>query len=163
MEIILLGILILISTAIFFKKSTGQQNHSQEFLLNLNENLRKEIQDIRKEMSDNSEKGRKEIEDKLKDINKGITSFQTSSKEDMQKQFNSSNKVIKEVTEELEKIKGTNEQVLGFANQMKTLEKILSNQKQRGILRRNSIRKFTSNVLPLNYLRWNIILIMERL
>ena len=34
-------------------------------------------------MSDNSEKGRKEIEDKLKDINKGITSFQTSSKEDI--------------------------------------------------------------------------------
>ena len=41
----------------------------------------------------------------------------------MQKQFSSSNKVIKEVTSELEKIKGTNEQVLGFANQMKTLKK----------------------------------------
>ena len=48
-----------------------------------------------------------EIEEKLKDINKGIISFQTSSKEDMQKQFTSSNKVIKEVTAELEKIKGT--------------------------------------------------------
>lgn len=148
MEIILLGILILISIAIFFKKPIGQQNHSQEFLLNLNENLRKEIQDIRKEMTDNSEKGRKEIEEKLKDINKGITSFQTSSKEDMQKQFNSSNKVIKEVTAELEKIKGTNEQVLGFANQMKTLEKILSNQKQRGILGEIQLENLLSNVLP---------------
>ena len=50
----------------------------------------------------------------------------------MQKQFADSNKVITAVTQELEKIKGTNEQVLNFANQMKTLEKILSNQKQRG-------------------------------
>ena len=31
--------------------------------------------------------------------------FQESSKEDMQKQFESSNKVIKEVTSELEKLK----------------------------------------------------------
>ena len=45
------------------------------------------------------------IEGKLKDINKGINTFQEISKEDMQKQFASSNKVIKEVTSELEKIK----------------------------------------------------------
>ena len=142
MEIILLGILIIISISILFKKP------KQEFLLNLNEKLRKEIQDIRKEMTNNSEKGRKEIEEKLKDINKGIISFQTSSKEDMQKQFTSSNKVIKEVTAELEKIKGTNEQVLGFANQMKTLEKILSNQKQRGILGEIQLENLLFNVLP---------------
>ena len=46
-------------------------------------------------MTNNSEKGRKEIEEKLKDINKGIISYQTSSKEDMQTRFTSSNKVIK--------------------------------------------------------------------
>ena len=51
----------------------------------------------------------------------------------MQKQFTDSNKIIKDVTTELEKIKGTNEKVLSFANQMKTLEKILGNQKSRGI------------------------------
>ena len=87
-------------------------------------------------------------EEKLKDINKEITSFQSSSKEDMQKQFISSNKVIKEVTAELEKIKGTNEQVLGFANQMKTLEKILGNPKQRGILGEIQLENLLANVLP---------------
>ena len=148
METILLAILIIISIAIFFKKPNVEKSYSQEFLLNLNENLRKEIQDIRKEMTNNSEIGRKEIEEKLKDINKGIINFQTSSKEDMQKQFTSSNKVIKEVTAELEKIKGTNEQVLGFANQMKTLEKILSNQKQRGIFGEIQLENLLANVLP---------------
>ena len=141
MEYILL--ITLIATLIFiYSKKTDKTS------LILNENLRKEIQEIRKEIFDNSEKGRKEIEEKLTDINKGINNFQTNSKEDMQKQFESSNKVIKEVTIELEKIKGTNEQVLGFANQMKTLERILGNQKQRGILGEIQLENLLSNVLP---------------
>ncbi len=141
MEYIFIVILIAGFALIYFKKN-------DKFLLTLNENLRNEIKDIRKEMSDNSEKSRKEIENKLININKEISNFQTSSKEDMQKQFESSNKVIKEVTTELEKIKGTNEQVLGFANQMKTLEKILSNQKQRGILGEIQLENLLANVLP---------------
>ncbi len=148
MEYIVLAVLIAGFALIYFKKSDKKEKKSNEFLLQLNENLRKEIQGIRKEVGENSEKGRKEIEEKLKDINKGISTFQQSSKKDMQEQFKSSNKVIKEVTAELEKIKGTNEQVLGFANQMKTLEKILSNQKQRGILGEIQLENLLSNVLP---------------
>ena len=148
MEYILLAVLVAGFALIYFKKTNPNEESSNELLLQLNENLRKEIQEIRKEVGDNAEKARQEIEQKLKDINKGITTFQESSKEDMQKQFSSSNKVIKEVTSELEKIKGTNEQVLGFANQMKTLEKILSNQKQRGILGEIQLENLLSNVLP---------------
>ena len=148
MEYLLLAVLIAGFALIYFKKPSPKEEGSNELLLHLNENLRKEIQEIRKEVGDNAEKGRQEIEQKLKDINKGITTFQENSKEDMQKQFSSSNKVIKEVTSELEKIKGTNEQVLGFANQMKTLEKILSNQKQRGILGEIQLENLLSNVLP---------------
>ena len=148
MEYLVLTILIAGFVLVYFKKNDNIEHNSNEFLLSLNQNLRKEIQEIRKEIAENSEKGRKEIEDKLTNINKGISTFQTSSKEDMQKQFASSNKVIQEVTSELEKIKGTNEQVLGFANQMKTLEKILSNQKQRGILGEIQLENLLANVLP---------------
>ena len=148
LEYLVLIILIIGFTLIYFKKSNENKNVSNEFLLSLNENLRKEIQEIRKEVSEHSTQGRKEIENKLKDINKEIITFQSSSKEDMQKQFATSNKVIKEVTSELEKIKGTNDQVLGFASQMKTLEKILSNQKQRGILGEIQLENLLSNVLP---------------
>ena len=56
--------------------------------------------------------------------------------------------MIKDVTSELEKIKGTNEQVLSFANQMKTLEKILGNQKQRGVLGEIQLENLLANVLP---------------
>ena len=149
MEIIILTIIIAGFLVLYFKKGDDKkEDNSKEFLLQLNSELRNEIQNIRKEVSYNSEKGRKEIEEKLQNINKGITNFQNASKEDMQKQFASSNKVIKEVTAELEKIKGTNNQVLGFASQMKTLEKILSNQKQRGILGEIQLENLLSNVLP---------------
>ena len=147
MEYIILSIIIIGFVLLYFKKKDNDDN-SQELLVQLNNSLRQEIQEIRKEVGENSEKSRQEIEKKLTDINKGIYAYQENSKEDMQKQFESSNKVIKEVTSELEKIKGTNEQVLGFANQMKTLEKILSNQKQRGILGEIQLENLLSNVLP---------------
>ena len=148
MEYLVLIVLVSGFLLVYFKKPDEIGNNSNEFLLKLNTDLRNEIQEIRKEIANNSEKGRIEIDNKLQDINKGISTFQTSSKEDMQKQFATSNRVIKEVTAELEKIKGTNEQVLGFANQMKTLEKILSNQKQRGILGEIQLENLLANVLP---------------
>ena len=117
-------------------------------MIQLTNNLSNEIQNIRKEVSESSEKNRTEIETKLSAINKEINNFHKISKEDIQKQFTESNKVIKDVTEQLGKIKGTNEQVLNFANQMKSLEKILSNQKQRGILGEIQLENLLSNVLP---------------
>ncbi len=148
MEYAILIACILGFALLYFKKPKIKEDNSQELLVQLNNSLRNEIQEIRKEVGENAEKGRQEIEKKLTDINKGIYLYQENSKEDMQKQFASSNKVIKEVTSELEKIKGTNEQVLGFAGQMKTLEKILSNQKQRGILGEIQLENLLSNVLP---------------
>ena len=117
-------------------------------MLKITNNLTNQVQDIRKEINQNSEKSRLEIESKLRNINKEISEFQISSKTQMQKQFSDSNKIIKEVTSELEKIKGTNEQVLSFANQMKTLEKILGNQKQRGLLGEIQLENLLANVLP---------------
>ena len=130
------------------KSERRSSDETLKLQLQLNEQLRNEIQEIRKEVNENAEKGRVEIESKLKDINKEINDFHKASKSDMHKQFSESTKVISEVTKELEKIKGTNEQVLNFANQMKSLEKILSNQKQRGILGEIQLENLLANVLP---------------
>ena len=121
---------------------------NSDVIIQLSNNLSNQIQNIRKEINDNSERSRLEIESKLKIINKEISDFQVSSKSTMQKQFADSNKIIKDVTNELAKIKGTNEQVLSFANQMKSLEKILGNQKQRGIFGEIQLENLLSNVLP---------------
>ena len=97
---------------------------------------------IKKQINKTSEDNSKEIESKLESF---IEAFKLTSAENLNKQLQDSkqdqknmeirfSETINKLTKELEKIKGTNEQVLTFANQMKTLEKILGNQKQRGIL-----------------------------
>lgn len=75
--------------------------------------------------------------------------------ESLQKQFAASSKIIKEVTdnvksvtEKLTKLDETNKQVVGFAEQMKSLENILKNPKQRGILGEFFLENLLSNQLP---------------
>ena len=148
MELIIIIALIIVVFTLIFIIYRGNSEGNSDVILQLSNNLSNQIQNIRKEISDNSEKSRLEIESKLKIINKEISDFQISSKSTMQKQFADSNKIIKDVTNELAKIKGTNEQVLSFANQMKSLEKILGNQKQRGIFGEIQLENLLSNVLP---------------
>ena len=149
MEITLLFIAVLLVLGLIIHyMRTNKNNSLDKLMIQLTNNLSNDIQNIRKEVSQNSEKNRTEIETKLSEINKEINNYHKISKEDIQKQFTESNKVIKDVTEQLGKIKGTNEQVLNFANQMKSLEKILSNQKQRGILGEIQLENLLSNVLP---------------
>ena len=148
MELIIIIVLSIIIATLLFIVFKNKNSSQPDVLIQLTNNLSNQIQNIRKEINDNSEKSRLEIESKLKVINKEISDFQISSKSSMQKQFADSNKIIKDVTNELAKIKGTNEQVLSFANQMKSLEKILGNQKQRGIFGEIQLENLLSNVLP---------------
>jgi DNA recombination protein RmuC len=76
-------------------------------------------------------------------LSKGIQ----NSAETLQKQFSQSAKMIKEVTEELTQLKGTNKQVLDFTAQMQSLENILKNPKQRGILGEYFLEALLGNVL----------------
>ena len=148
MELIIIIALIIVVLTLIFIIYRGNSEGNSDVIIQLSNNLSNQIQNIRKEISDNSEKSRLEIESKLTIINKEISDFQISSKSTMQKQFADSSKIIKDVTNELAKIKGTNEQVLSFANQMKSLEKILGNQKQRGIFGEIQLENLLSNVLP---------------
>lgn len=73
----------------------------------------------------------------------------------LQKQFSSTARMVKEmsdstknVTEKLTKLDETNKQVVGFAEQMKSLENILKNPKQRGILGEFFLENLLSNQLP---------------
>ncbi len=59
-----------------------------------------------------------------------------------------SNKIIKDVTESLTKLDETNKQVISFADQLQSLENILKNPKQRGILGEYYLETVLKNVLP---------------
>ncbi|MBN09695.1 MAG: DNA recombination protein RmuC [Flavobacteriaceae bacterium] len=146
--IVFLSLLILFLIYLVYNLKKNTNSNLTTDLIRFSETLTNQIQDVRKEIDSNSKESRTEIESKLKEINKQIHDFTKSSATNMTNQFDKSNKVIRDVTSELEKIKGTNEQVLSFANQMKTLEKILGNQKQRGIFGEMQLENLLANVLP---------------
>jgi len=66
----------------------------------------------------------------------------------MQKQFGESAKIIKDVTERLAKLDETNRQVVSFADQLKSLQDILKNPKQRGVLGEYYLETVLKNVMP---------------
>ena len=148
--VIIILLVVVFGYLLYLIYKTGSSKSSIEAtdLLNFSNSLNIQIQDIRKEIDSNSRESRGEIEKKLNNINKQINDYHQSSSVSITQQFKESNKVIKDVTTELEKIKGTNEQVLSFANQMKTLERILGNQKQRGVLGEIQLENLLANVLP---------------
>lgn len=66
----------------------------------------------------------------------------------MQQQFGASAKIVRDVTEKLTRLDETNKQVVGFADQLKSLQDILKNPKQRGILGEYYLETVLKNVLP---------------
>lgn len=68
--------------------------------------------------------------------------------ETMRVQFSESANLIKNVTEGLTKLDETNKQVVSFADQLKNLQDILKNPKQRGVLGEYYLETTLKNVLP---------------
>jgi DNA recombination protein RmuC len=66
----------------------------------------------------------------------------------MQKQFDSSSKLIADVTERLTKLDDTNKRVVDVADELKTLQNVLQNPKQRGVLGEYYLDQVLKNVLP---------------
>lgn len=68
--------------------------------------------------------------------------------ESLKYQSSESLKAIRDVTERLTKLDETNKQVIGFTDQLKSLQDILKNPKQRGILGEYYLETTLKNVLP---------------
>jgi len=66
----------------------------------------------------------------------------------LQSQFMETAKISKDMTEKLMKLEETNRQVIGFTDQLQSLEKILTNSKTRGILGESNLELILSNILP---------------
>ncbi len=63
-------------------------------------------------------------------------------------QSTESTKILRDVTERLTKLDETNKQVVSFADQLQSLQDILKNPKQRGILGEYYLETLLKNVLP---------------
>lgn len=68
--------------------------------------------------------------------------------ESSHRQFSESNRLIKEITQEVTSVKEIGRQTQGFAEQLQNLQDILKNPKQRGILGEYYLETVLKNVLP---------------
>lgn len=132
--IILIIILIILLAGGFFlyqklnsyKVDKEREQKMQELLIQLEESskiAREQIENVNKTTFDQIDRLRKVFDEKLDDSNKTIHNHLEKSIE-----------TIKNVTEQLESLKGTNKQILDLSGQIKGLEDVLKNPKQRGIL-----------------------------
>lgn len=66
----------------------------------------------------------------------------------MEKQVDKSQKIIEDVTKRLTKLDETNKRVVDVADELKTLQNVLQNPKQRGVLGEYYLESVLQNVLP---------------
>ncbi|MBU1255964.1 DNA recombination protein RmuC [Patescibacteria group bacterium] len=88
------------------------------------------------------------LQQQMNQLSQVLDNKLSESAKSAQSQFSQSAKIIRDVTEKMTKLDETNKQVVGFADQLKNLQDILKNPKQRGILGEYFLETVLKNVLP---------------
>ena len=88
------------------------------------------------------------LQNQMSELNKTLDAKLHQSSQAMQQQFSQSATIIRDVTERLTKLDETNKQVVGFADQLKSLQDILKNPKQRGVVGEYYLETLLKNVMP---------------
>jgi DNA recombination protein RmuC len=133
MDIIIIGLLVLnvvAVAAVLFRRKT---NNSLDSTLLLKQDMAS--------MSEQLTRLREGISDQL-------NTRLDKSHEHMSRQMSASSQLIKDVTERLAKIDETNRRVVDVAEELKTLQNVLQNPKQRGVLGEYYLENVLKNVLP---------------
>jgi len=136
---ILLFLLVAIIAVIILllkKKDSG----SDEKLITMMERL--------SNLSIQNDELRKMVDSKLSETHKTTQDQFGKTADIMQGVTNQANKIISEVSEKLAKLDETNKQVVNFSSQLQSLQDILKNPKQRGILGEYFLEETLKNVLP---------------
>ncbi len=158
LEIIIVVILLIIGFVglTFFlnkKLSNVQSEDKGKELLMLQQQMGQVIHTLDRRLADNKQ----ELDRRLSESNtisrsqssENIRVIQDISKEN-QGQINMINKQLLGVTESMIKLDETNRQVMDFSSQLKNLQDILKNPKQRGVLGEYFLEETLKNVLPPN-------------
>lgn len=88
------------------------------------------------------------VDTRMSETNKTMNDTQKHLHTTLQQQFGQSTRVITEITEKLTSLDKTNQQVIGFSEQLNNLEKVLKHQKQRGALGEAGLQLVLENMLP---------------
>lgn len=147
--IILVALLGLIGFLFFKIRSISAKNNSQdeEMAVNLIKTdlieLNKSLQNMQVKFGENISDLNEKVSTKLERNN---LNMQTS----MQKQLSESAKIVTEVSNRLTKLDETNKRVVNVADELKTLQNVLQNPKQRGVFGEFYLEQVLDNILPPN-------------
>ncbi len=159
MEILIIAVIILLVVLIalvFFlinkSKAGGTNTDSMQM-------LQSQINAFSQMQADRLDRINKEMNDRLKEQNLTLNDQMNKTQTNLMQQFqmtqktskeasDTASKIIQQVTEKLTKLDETNKQVVGFAEQLQSLENILTNPKQRGILGEYFLETLLKNVMP---------------
>lgn len=147
LALVLAGLIIVIFLLLRNNKSRSGIDDSQKDKL-----LMDMIERVRIDVKDSSDKSRTEIQGRLDRIYDQVNHNLSKSHDTIQSQFAQSAKIIQDVTKKMTELGETNKQIVNFADQMKSLESILKNPKQRGILGEYFLEALLSNIFqPTQY------------
>jgi DNA recombination protein RmuC len=131
--VIVLGVLTLalfaVLLALVLKRSPAEQES--------NLMLKADMTELNKSVLELKDGLQKQLSDHLGDSNKRLAS-----------QSAASIKILQEVTEKLTKLEGTNKNVGDIASELKTLQNVLQNPKQRGVIGEFYLEQILQNTLP---------------
>lgn len=127
--VIVLGVLVLVLLAAVLRRPSGD---SQSSLL-----IKADLTELNKSVGELREGLQKQLNDQLGASNKQLAS-----------QSAASIKILQEVTEKLTKLEGTNKNVGDIASELKTLQNVLQNPKQRGVIGEFYLDQILKNTLP---------------
>lgn len=161
-QILLIALIVIVIAGVIFiisklnKPQEKIDNTATEKLLQM---LQVQINSTSRDQNEKLDRTIKELNDRLGETNRTINDQMNNSQKNILQQFaisqqnmratsDSAAKIIKEVTEKLTKLDDTNKQVVNFAEQLQSLENILKNPKQRGVLGEYFLETVLKNVLP---------------
>jgi len=90
----------------------------------------------------------KELQDMRRSVDEKIGLSSKEMQDSMRTQLSESGRLVKEITSELVKVGEGQKQVVGFADQLRQLQDVLQNPKQRGVLGEYYLETVLQNVLP---------------
>ncbi len=128
---IILGVIILGLFAFIYQNAQKKPIDDSSLM------LKQDITELNKSMLDLKDGLQKQLSDQLGQNNKQMSS-----------QFEASAKIIREVTQKLTELDRTNKSVGDVANELKSLQNVLQNPKQRGVLGEYYLEQILKNMLP---------------
>lgn len=136
MEILLFGFLVLNAALLAFLIFRKQGKTADETSALL---LKQDLTMLSSNVNDLKDGLQKQLDEKLGQSNK-----------QMMAQSAANIRILQDVTEKLTKLEGTNKNVGDIANELKTLQNVLQNPKQRGVIGEYYLEQILKNTLPPN-------------